>query len=165
METVLYRSGKLPEPEELVNKNAVWFDNLAPIPPHCSPRAQSVFACATFEDALGWVNWRLDRNLDADIWAITIPSEVDVYAHPVEKYENSRFVQLLEYEPDIVCNITPVQAATDYWMEATFPYNVTPQPNEYWEVLIPHTIAVQSVWELVHPILPTIEPKTEVYNF
>lgn len=152
-----YRSGKIPDLDALGNRNSKWFDALTKIPEDCSPRSTSVFASLTLKEAEGWVDWRLDAGLDADIWTITIPTPALV--HPVELYENSRYIHSLLYDENVKVNATPEKCATNYWKAGTA---APPVDREgFWEVLIPHSIAVGALWTLVKPVNPVQEQPVE----
>lgn len=146
----VYRTGSLPELSKVANRNAVWFDALAPVPEGCSPRSSSVFASLSHEEAAGWVDWRLDAGLDASIYRITLPDDYPIYIHPVSKYEESRLVQTLAGLEGYGVAFSEEESAASYWQDRVQVVDGLTAPfGGFWEVLIPHSLAETADWELV----------------
>lgn len=151
---VLFRSGKIPEVEKIANRNALWFDSLVEIPSECSPRGYSVFSSLSHTEATGWVDWRLDANLDASIWKITIPDSFKVYLHPVRAYEDARFIDGLMGAGDMPYDVSLLENfASEYWAEKILvEANISAPVEGFWEVLLPYDVAKTAKWELVEYI-------------
>jgi hypothetical protein len=150
----VYRSGALPAYEKVANRSSLRFDSYLTLPSWASPRSQSVFATLTLPSARSWIEWRLDGNLDADLWAIHLPETSVVYAHDVRFYEKAAFIRSMsENEAVTVHPSAAFEAVQSYWDSATpVTETLTVAEEQFWEVLIPYQVAKNSTWELVENV-------------
>lgn len=144
MQHTLYRSGSITPLNKIWNQNAEAFENL--IIAHGGEhtyRTSSVYASLDLNDVIEcWYAWREDKELDSDIYIITLPEGItDVYAYNINHYE------------DYVSAST--QCRTEDAAEAAMAYytnrvHITEwvnieRPQDY-EILIPYHIAEESEW-------------------
>ncbi len=140
MVITIYRSGRIPTFNMLQTESALAFDaDCASFrPADGALRADSIFGCLSLEEAETWADWRISLDLDADIWAIHLKDDVEVYAHPVKAYEDARLRVYPEYATK--GNV----ALRSYWDERILATPNTVLPEGRWEVLLPADIFVHS---------------------
>lgn len=141
----LYRSGYIPQIRDLQNPSALRFDKLAePIrDAKFALRSDSVFSCLTLKEAYEWEDWRIDKGLDADFWGITVPDDVQLFAHRVDLWESSNRASYNEPRS--------FHYACEYYETSILVTDGMSFPGEgKWEVLIPVDIIIgHSRWEMV----------------
>lgn len=132
--------------DEILHPSAVAFDELSKgiIPTQCSPRSDSVYSCFTQQEAEQWVEWRIEKELDAGIWAITIPNHIQVYAHNVKTFEEANRARHCG-------NLkTAVNHIRSYWENRHLITPTTVLPEGKWEILLPVDVIVHSSnWEMI----------------
>jgi hypothetical protein len=140
----VYRIGSLTPREEISNTGSRAFDKAWPIPEHCSPRSESVFASLSQKTAMWWLNYRLNEKRDTPLYRIEVPADIPVYAYGVKWYN---YVHGRREDEEMPTDER--MAIYAYWDSAELIHEMGNTESGYTEVLIPYDIAKDLTWEQI----------------
>lgn len=140
----VYRIGRLTPKEEIANTCSRAFDKAQPIPSHCSPRSESVYASLSQTFAKWWFRYRLNERRDTTLYRIEVPADVPVYAYEIRWYN---YVHGRHEDEEMPTDER--MAVYAYWDSAELIHDIDNHESAYMEVLIPYDIAKNLTWEQI----------------
>lgn len=142
----LYRSGGITPLAEIANSSSLLFDSMCPEAMNgFTARSEAVFACASMDDAAGWMRYRLNNGGDADVWRLEVPDDAPVFGHSVMLFEQAESLLHHPWADSFVAEFEAERVAAEYWQTGVHISEGDNCPPNL-EFLVPYQTALEADW-------------------